>query len=208
MQIVSPPCRSRPGHTWLSHHRGNAIGYARRGRARRAGGFRWGHSKPAAVQYRSETTPNPSLPARRRCARAGGETSFIGGSFRSALLLHVMGHRYNRNELKVVRSALRAAATPSEATLWSALKGGQLGGRKFRRQHSIDAYVLDFYCPSERLAVELDGAVHRDPTRSANDQERDERLLALGIRVLRFTNDQVHTSLEGVLVEIAAHFKK
>ena len=88
-----------------------------------------------------------------------------------------------------------------------ALKGGLLDGRKFRRQHSVDGHVLDFYCPRERLAIELDGASHRNPTRSLNDQHRDAHLHAMGIRVLRFTNDQVLSSIQGVLQEIAQHFR-
>ena len=70
---------------------------------------------------------------------------------------------HNQKHLKLRRRRLRNAATPAERALWLMLKGRQLGGRKFRRQHSIGPYIVDFYCPGERLIVELDGAVPDDP---------------------------------------------
>ncbi len=67
---------------------------------------------------------------------------------------------HNIKTLKENRKALRNCLTPAEANLWSFLKNSQLENRKFRRQHSVGPYVLDFYCPSEKLCVELDGAAH------------------------------------------------
>lgn len=69
-------------------------------------------------------------------------------------------HINNLPALRFFRKALRHNLTPAEAKLWTLLKGSQLAGRKFRRQHSVGNFILDFYCPSERLAIELDGAVH------------------------------------------------
>ena len=92
--------------------------------------------------------------------------------------------------------------------MWTFLKGSKLDGRKFRRQHSVGPFILDFYCPSERLCIEIDGGVHDTPTASMNDQDRDQYLLDLGIRVLRFTNKEVMDGLEGVLDEIRAAFRK
>ncbi|MBK9758731.1 MAG: DUF559 domain-containing protein [Flavobacteriales bacterium] len=86
-----------------------------------------------------------------------------------------MDLKRNRKDLKEVRRSLRSNATSSEAVLWSCLSGSKLDGRKFRRQHSIGSFVLDFYCPSELLCVELDGSSHHDPTASLNDQWRDEQ---------------------------------
>jgi very-short-patch-repair endonuclease len=74
---------------------------------------------------------------------------------------------------KPVRRALRTDGTPAEAALWTLLKRRQLQGRRFRRQHSVRPYVLDFYCPEERLAVELDGSVHFEPARRAYDAARE-----------------------------------
>ena len=74
--------------------------------------------------------------------------------------------------------------TPAEAALWKRLQKRQLEGRRFRRQHSVGPFILDFYCPEEKLAVELDGAVHDDPGRSEYDDERTASLQAHGSRVL------------------------
>ena len=67
---------------------------------------------------------------------------------------------HNLQKLKKNRKKLRNSLTPAEAKLWSLLKGGRIKDRKFRRQHSVGPYVLDFYCPSERLCIELYGAPH------------------------------------------------
>ncbi|AYA37332.1 DUF559 domain-containing protein [Hymenobacter oligotrophus] len=94
--------------------------------------------------------------------------------------------RHNRQELKQTRKQLRGNLTPAEAALWKALQGGRLDNRKFRRQHSVGPYILDFYCPAERLAVELDGQGHFDVAGEAHDVARAAYLRHVGIRVLRF----------------------
>jgi very-short-patch-repair endonuclease len=81
--------------------------------------------------------------------------------------------------------ALRRAMTLPEVLLWQALRGGQVGGMRFRRQHPIGPYVLDFYCPAIRLAVEIDGAAHDNPNRAGRDLRRDAWLGGQGIRVMR-----------------------
>ena len=78
--------------------------------------------------------------------------------------------------LKDIRRELRSNMTTAEATLWKVLKNGSLQNRKFRRQHSIGKYIVDFYCPAEQLIIELDGEVHNDPMRSSADAERDQNL--------------------------------
>jgi very-short-patch-repair endonuclease len=116
-------------------------------------------------------------------------------------------HPHDLPLLKPTRRALRTHGTPAEAALWTHLKERKLRGRKFRRQHSVGPYVLDFYCPAERLAVELDGAVHDDPARRDYDAERERRLAAEHVRVVRFENRAVFENLEGVLAAIAACFQ-
>jgi very-short-patch-repair endonuclease len=113
----------------------------------------------------------------------------------------------NRRELKAVRQDLRNHATPAERALWQMLKKRQLHGRKFRRQHSIGRYILDFYCPAETLAVELDGAVHNDPLRAQHDAERQRDLEVLGVRVLRFRNQMVLETPDLVTKAIASYFE-
>ena len=113
----------------------------------------------------------------------------------------------NRPHLKPHRRELRTRGTPAEAALWTLVKNRRLHGRKFRRQHSVGPYILDFYCPAERLAVELDGAVHDDPARAAYDAERTRHLAAVGIRVVRFENRLVFEHPEAVLAQIASQFR-
>jgi very-short-patch-repair endonuclease len=81
-----------------------------------------------------------------------------------------------------------------------------LAGRKFRRQHGIGSYIADFYCPAEKLVVELDGAGHFTASGDAYDVERTAYLTGLGLRVLRFENKLVLEQLDGVLAGIEAAF--
>ncbi len=114
---------------------------------------------------------------------------------------------HDHKSLKGLRKKLRADLTPAEAKLWSALKNKQLAGRKFRRQQSIDRYIVDFYCPSEQLIVELDGSVHDDLPRNQYDHARQKHLESLGFTVVRFANEMVFDQLENVLSGIEKHFK-
>jgi len=113
---------------------------------------------------------------------------------------------HNREELKDLRKYLRNNLTPAEATLWKFISHNQLG-RKFRRQHSINKYILDFYCPTERLAIELDGDEHFHEVGIVKDKKRDEDLREMGISVLRFENDEVLNNLDYVLDFIKRSFK-
>lgn len=113
---------------------------------------------------------------------------------------------YNIPYLKDTRKHLRQHMTEAELVLWQVLKGKKLCGRKFRRQHSIGYYIADFYCPSERLIIELDGQHHFTPKGIANDKERDEHLEQMNIKVLRFENKEVLNNLTSVLKRIKAHF--
>ena len=114
---------------------------------------------------------------------------------------------HNRKPLKGFRKQLRNNLTPAEATLWKVLQNKQLEGRKFRRQHSIGKYIADFYCPSEKLVIELDGAGHFTPEGEAHDLKRDSFIKELGITVLRHENRDVYNNLEAVLDEIRSNFK-
>ena len=113
---------------------------------------------------------------------------------------------HNQREYKERRLRLRRRLTAAEATLWNLLKNKQLDGRKFRRQHSVDKYVLDFYCPSENLAIELDGDHHFSDEGQKYDEKRSAYLNSLKIRVLRFENEEVFQSADAVLKEIRKHF--
>ena len=106
---------------------------------------------------------------------------------------------FNRRSEKDKRRALRRRMTPAEAHLWQRLRDRQAGGCKFRRQHSAGFYILDFYCPACRLAVELDGASHDSEDARAYDAGRTDYLAAAGIRVIRFANALVFQDLDGVV---------
>lgn len=95
------------------------------------------------------------------------------------------------NKLQLARR-LRRAPTTAEATAWQILRDHALCGLKFRRQQVIAGFIVDFYCPSQRLVLELDGGVHDDPTQREHDRARTEVLRQLSIRVLRVPNHDVH----------------
>ena len=92
--------------------------------------------------------------------------------------------------------------------MWKAIQRSQLEGRKFRRQHSVGNYILDFYCPKEKLAIELDGQDHFTITGSERDSIRDEHLETFNIKVVRFENKEVFENLEGEVEEIKSNFIK
>jgi very-short-patch-repair endonuclease len=99
---------------------------------------------------------------------------------------------------------LRRSMTPAEKLLWSHLRNRQLSGFRFRRQHPISAFVVDFYCHEAFLAIEADGSVHNDATQSEKDTERTRIINSLGINVLRFTNSEIEHNIAQVLQEITA----
>ena len=109
---------------------------------------------------------------------------------------------HNRHVLKSRRKELRNNSTPAEKLLWSMLQHRNLGGYKFRRQHSVGAYIIDFYCPSEMLAVELDGDSHFTDEAIEYDLERTAYLNTLKIKVLRFLNADIYNDLNVVCERI------
>jgi very-short-patch-repair endonuclease len=114
---------------------------------------------------------------------------------------------FNRKHLKAFRKELRNNATPAESHLWQVLRKKKLAGRKFRRQHSIGNYIVDFYCPSEKIVVELDGDVHENPVNNDYDRTRDNFLKNKGFKVLRFENEMVFKSPDLVLAAIKDAFR-
>ncbi len=114
---------------------------------------------------------------------------------------------HNRKYLKTFRKELRNNATKAETKLWQALKRSQLDNRKFRRQHSIENYIVDFYCPSEKLIVEIDGKVHDNSVNNDYDYKRTKELEKLGFKVIRFSNDDVFKNLDLILEAIKQEFK-
>jgi len=111
----------------------------------------------------------------------------------------------NRKEQKTLRQSLRNTATTSEKLLWSKLRARKLGGFKFRRQCGIAKYVVDFYCPELNLAIEVDGDVHGEDLQKLKDKKKEKYITNLGIRVMRFTNGEITTSIDGVLERILSN---
>jgi very-short-patch-repair endonuclease len=112
---------------------------------------------------------------------------------------------HNNPKFKRSRKELRNNATVAEAILWNVLKKKQVGGLKFRRQHSVGKYILDFYCPSIKLGIELDGAVHIHPGQKTKDLNKEEFLSKYGIVVLRYENKIVFENPERIVDDILSH---
>ena len=103
------------------------------------------------------------------------------------------------DKFKARARALRASQTSAEAKLWQALRNRRLARWKFRRQHSIDRYVVDFVTLDGKLIVEVDGVTHAEPSEITRDKARSDVLEACGFLVVRVTNTDVYENLEGVL---------
>ncbi len=101
------------------------------------------------------------------------------------------------------RKHLRNNATPQEMLVWRELRSSRLGC-KFRRQHSIGPYILDFYCPSKKLGIEIDGSQHFEDKAIFYDEKRSKKLAEYGVKVLRFTNREININMSGVLQKIAS----
>ncbi len=111
----------------------------------------------------------------------------------------------NKSDVTDNRKELRNHSTSAEATLWKLLRGKQIAGLKFRRQHSVGPYILDFYCPQIKLAIELDGEVHN--RQQDYDEQRSYFLNKVeGIEVLRFENRTVFENSEQIIREIEEKF--
>jgi very-short-patch-repair endonuclease len=115
-----------------------------------------------------------------------------------------MNRVFNKPVYKRRRQVLRTNMTVPERLLWQCLRGEQLGV-KFRRQHGIGDYIVDFYCSEKGFVVEVDGDSHFTDDAVAYDAVRDAFLMSLGLRVMRFTNQQVMHELESVCNMIRQH---
>jgi very-short-patch-repair endonuclease len=113
--------------------------------------------------------------------------------------------KFLRNDpaLKQRRQELRRNQTEAEKTFWSHLRNGKLHGMKFYRQYSVGPYVLDFYCPAMKLAIEVDGGQHNQVESQEYDAVRSEYLKEQGIDVMRFWNHELLIDINSVLNKIA-----
>src|SRR5581483_553079 len=154
-------------------------------------------------------TPTPTLPL----AGGGSERPYFlylplkgGGRLLSRSDSRRVGvnrmSRFNRTPAKTqFARRLRRDETNVERKLWNRLRNRQIGNARFRRQHPAGRYILDFYCPALRLAIELDGGQHSES--ELRDRARDRWLSERGVTILRFWNSDVTENLNGVLEVIA-----
>ncbi|MFA7446376.1 MAG: class I tRNA ligase family protein, partial [Flavobacteriaceae bacterium] len=126
-----------------------------------------------------------------------------GGSFG-----YQTADKFNYELLKENSHRNKNNPTETEKIMWELLKGKQLEGYKFRRQHIIDNYIVDFVCLSRRLVVEIDGGYHNDPQVKENDKIREDFLKKIGYEVLRFSNDEVLQNIDDVLDKIVQVLEK
>jgi very-short-patch-repair endonuclease len=109
-------------------------------------------------------------------------------------------HRIHPTIRKFARE-LRQPQTPAETTLWRHLRNRNLE-YKFRRQHPIESFIIDFYCAKAKLLIEVDGETHFQKAQIEYDQARTEYLERLGYKVIRFTNDDIRYNLNAVIARI------
>jgi len=109
-----------------------------------------------------------------------------------------MGKIFSHANNREFRRFLRKNSTKAEQVLWNELRGKKLGV-KFRRQHGVGRYILDFYCSSKKLSIEIDGGIHKISENKEYDQERTDFVRNLGIKELRFSNEEVQNNLSHVI---------
>ena len=110
---------------------------------------------------------------------------------------------YNIEKMRDRRRQLRRKSTAPEQILWSRIRNRQLNNLKFRRQYGVGRYIIDFYCPEAKLAIEVDGDNHFNQNAMKRDQEREEHIKQFNITFLRFNNKEVVENINGVLETIS-----
>jgi len=115
-----------------------------------------------------------------------------------------MTKHFNKYSELLKRKRLRNNATKAERVLWKYLKNSQLENTKFRRQYSIDQFIIDFYSPEIKLAIEVDGNSHLNKEQIPYDIERENYIKSFGIHFLRITNDGVYKKIDFVLTQISS----
>ncbi len=114
----------------------------------------------------------------------------------------------NPKHTKKYRQYLRNNMTKWEVRLWSDLKGKKMFGFKVRRQYGIKNYIIDFYCPKLKLAIEIDGDVHYFKNNRIRDQKKDEYLRTEGIKMIRLKNEDLNEDYDSIITYLERIFKK
>ena len=115
---------------------------------------------------------------------------------------------FNHPNLTSLRQKLRKDMPTAEVILWSELQGKRFMGLKFRRQYGIGRYVVDFYCPRLKLAIEVDGDSHSSPKAERYDKKRQEYIERKGIKIIRCDNNDVYKNIDGVIEDIVYEVKR
>lgn len=110
-------------------------------------------------------------------------------------------------KLKPLVREMRHQPTPAEDALWQKLRNRQVQGAKFRRQHSIEGFIVDFVCVEHRLIIEVDGSIHEMPDQQSYDEQRQAFLEAQGFCIMRFTNDAALQSIDAVVEAINSRIR-
>ncbi|MEH2408805.1 endonuclease domain-containing protein [Nostoc sp.] len=114
---------------------------------------------------------------------------------------------YNKNSEIEKRRLLRQNITKAEKLIWDKIRDRQLENCKFRRQYSVDKFVMDFYSSEFKLAIEIDGESHFQEGAAESDKARQEFIESAGIKFIRFTNNDMYANLSGVLESIAQNIR-
>ena len=114
---------------------------------------------------------------------------------------------HNLKKYKNTRKKLRNNMTLAEVKLWNILKGREFTNYKFRRQHGIGPFIVDFYCPKLKLVIELDGSQHLEAKNIIYDRKRTKYFNSLNIKVIRFSNNEVLGNIAGVCMKIEDNIK-
>jgi len=122
--------------------------------------------------------------------------AYLGKTYPATL--HHNASPFTRTQAKT----LRKPGTEAEIRLWKELRNRKCGGLKFRRQHPYNRFILDFYCHEKGLAVEVDGEIHNNPDVIEHDTNRTFELENLGVRIIRFKNEEVFRNIDEVLIRI------
>ncbi len=104
-----------------------------------------------------------------------------------------------------LKKELRLKRTPAENKLWFYLRDKRFEKLKFRRQHGVGPYIVDYYCPQKSLVIEIDGDIHAHPDQIKKDEQRTDYLNKRGLQVLRYNNEDLLKNLEGVLEDLRNH---
>ncbi|MFT7614493.1 MAG: leucyl-tRNA synthetase, partial [Parvicellaceae bacterium] len=161
---------------------------------------------PSPEERRAKDSPNPSPEERGADSLANSSISSLSSSSEekraSDTPKYMTGDPQIFHLLQEKAVQMRENPTEAEGVLWKELKGEKLEGFKFRQQHIIESFIADFVCLDRLLVVEVDGKIHNSESQKASDQERTEVLNDLGYQVIRFTNKEVTTDIEAVLLKI------